>query len=117
VLPLTDQAAQPKLYFTKGMPAVADITYDYPVIEQCVDMMKKKAEEIIGQTDALENDVKRILVDWHGSTADAYSQLCSDLKNDLQQNASNLNNLKTALHTAADNMKQQDQRGAGRVSG
>jgi WXG100 family type VII secretion target len=96
---------------------MADITYDYPVIEYCVDTMKKKAEEIIGQTDNLENDVKRIMADWKGSTADAYSQLCADLEGDLRQNADNLNNLKTALHNAADAMRQQDSRGAGGVGG
>jgi WXG100 family type VII secretion target len=96
---------------------VPDIKYDYPVIEYCVDTMKKKAEEIIGQTDNLENDVKRIMVDWQGSTADAYSQLCADLESDLRQNADNLNSLKTALHGAAEAMKQQDGRGAGKVGG
>jgi ESAT-6 family protein len=94
---------------------VADITYDYPVIEQCIEMMKNKAEAIIAQTDDLENDVKRIMVDWKGSTADAYNQLCSDLESDLRQNVDNLNSLKTAVHGAAEAMKQQDGKGAGGV--
>ena len=94
---------------------MADIKYDYAVIEQCIDMMKNKAEEVIAQTDSLENDVKRIMADWHGTTADAYSQLCSDLERDLRQNADNLNTLKTAVHQAADAMRQQDSRGASGV--
>lgn len=95
---------------------MADILYDYPVIEQCIDMMKVKADEIIGQTDDLEKDVKRIMVDWKGSTAEAYNQLCADLESDLRQNVDNLNNLKMAVHSAAEAMKRQDQQGAGGVS-
>jgi ESAT-6 family protein len=95
---------------------VADITYDYPVIEQCIDMMKQKAEEVSAQTEDLEKDVKRIMVDWKGDTATAYDRLCSDLASDLRQNVDNLNSLKTAVHTAAEAMKQQDSHGAGGVS-
>jgi WXG100 family type VII secretion target len=98
------------------MAALDDITYDYTVIEHCVDMMKKKADEIVNQTDGLEADVKRIMVDWQGSTAEAYNQLCVDLKNDLLQNAGNLNNLKTTLHAAAERMKLKDRQGGNRVS-
>lgn len=93
------------------------IVYDYPVIDQCLSMMAKKAEEIQQQTDDLEADVKRIMVDWEGSTAQAYDQLCSDLRNDLLANRSNLDNLNKAFDQAAQEMQSQDSRGAGNVSG
>ena len=94
---------------------MGDIIYDYPVIEQCVDMMGKKANEILHQTDDLEKDVKRIMTDWQGSTAEAYNRLCSDLDSDLRQNVDNLNNLNKTLHEAADRMRQQDNQGGNRI--
>lgn len=94
---------------------MGDIKYDYPVIEQCIEMMKSKANEILNQTEDLEKDVKRIMVDWKGDTADAYDRLCGDLSSDLRQNADNLNSLKTAVHEAAIAMQQQDSSGAGGV--
>jgi len=96
---------------------VADgtITYDYNVIEECVQMMSKKATEIEEQTNGLEDDVKRIMLDWEGSTAEAYNSLANDLRNDLNSNRDNLNNLNRALAEAADRMKQQDRHGASSV--
>jgi WXG100 family type VII secretion target len=91
------------------------IVYDYATIDQCLSMMSKKAEEIQNQTDALETDVKNIMADWKGSTAEAYDQLCSDLRNDLISNRNNLDNLNKAFDEAAENMKQQDKSGAGNV--
>ncbi|TVT62508.1 WXG100 family type VII secretion target [Amycolatopsis rhizosphaerae] len=91
------------------------IKYDYPVIEECISMMSKKAQEIQQQTDELENDVKRIMQDWQGSTAESYNALANDMKNDLEQNRANLDNLNSALHRAADDMQQQDKRGAGNL--
>lgn len=91
------------------------IVYDYGVIEECLSMMSKKAGEIEQQTDELEADVKRIMVDWKGDTADAYNQLCQDLHNDLQQNRDNLDNLNKAFSDGSDAMKHQDSSGAGTV--
>lgn len=91
------------------------ITYDYGVIDTCLSMMANKAAEIQNQTDDLASDVKRIMVDWHGSTADAYDALATDLGNDLTQNRENLVNLKNALGQGADDMREQDGRGASAV--
>jgi WXG100 family type VII secretion target len=88
------------------------IKYDYAVIEECISMMSKKAQEIQTQTDELEIDVKKIMVDWQGSTADAYNSLAGDMRNDLLQNRQNLDNLRQALHNSAENMQQQDKRSA-----
>lgn len=87
------------------------ITYDYPVIEQCLEKMTSKAQQIEQQTTDLESDVKRIMVDWHGSTADAYDSLSKDLANDLTQNVSNLQNLRRNLNDSAERMKSQDAKG------
>jgi WXG100 family type VII secretion target len=91
------------------------IKYDYTAIENCISMMSNKAREIQTQTDELENDVKKIMLDWQGSTADAYNSLANDLRNDLIQNRQNLDNLNRALHNSADNMQQQDKRSAGNM--
>lgn len=69
------------------------ITYDYAAIDQCLSMMSKKAQEIQTQTDNLESDVKKIMVDWEGATAQSYDRLANDLRNDLTQNRENLDNL------------------------
>jgi len=89
------------------------ITYDYNAIEECLSMMTNKAQAIQDQADGLESDVKRIMVDWQGSTADAYQQLATDLDNDLIANRQNLDSLTKTLQGAADAMQQQDKSGAG----
>jgi WXG100 family type VII secretion target len=89
------------------------ITYDYDVLEECLAMMSSKAQAIQDQADGLESDVKRIMVDWTGSTADAYQQLATDLDNDLIANRGNLDTLTKTLQGAADAMQQQDKSGAG----
>jgi WXG100 family type VII secretion target len=91
------------------------IKYDYAVIEECVSMMNKKAGEIEAQTDGLRDDVKRIMVDWQGATAERYDQVAMDLHKDLEQNKANLDNLNKTLQEAAEKMQQQDRAGAGKV--
>ncbi|MDQ7810870.1 WXG100 family type VII secretion target [Amycolatopsis sp. A133] len=88
------------------------ITYDYPVIEECISMMVSKANEIENQAGDLESDVKRIMVDWKGTTADAYNQLANDLRSDIEANKSNLDSLRKSLEDAAERMKQADSSGA-----
>lgn len=88
------------------------ITYDYDVLEQCVSMMKSKAEEIQNQTDELVGQVKTIMVDWKGATADAYNNLANDLAKDLAANKQNLENLRAALSDGAGGMQYTDSRGA-----
>ncbi|WIX98219.1 WXG100 family type VII secretion target [Amycolatopsis mongoliensis] len=88
------------------------ITYDYGVIEECVSMMLNKANEIENQSGELESDVKRIMVDWKGSTADAYNQLANDLRSDIEANKSNLDNLRKSLEEAAERMQHADASGA-----
>ncbi|MFE3785126.1 WXG100 family type VII secretion target [Amycolatopsis sp. NPDC059090] len=87
------------------------ITYDYTTLETCVDMMSRKAGEIQAQTDGLESDVKRIMVDWRGATADAYNQLCDHLRGALGANVGNLQTLKGKLEAGAAAMQHQDNRG------
>ncbi|WP_370942286.1 WXG100 family type VII secretion target [Amycolatopsis sp. cg5] len=91
------------------------IKYDYPVIEQCLGMMSKKATEIENQADELEKSVKSIMTGWEGSTADSYERLAGDLKADLIANKTNLENLKAALERAAQEMQDKDRSGAGRL--
>lgn len=93
------------------------ITYDYDTIDRCLEMMSKKAGEIQSQTDQLESDVKAIMTDWTGATADAYNQLCNDMRNDLQQNKDNLDNLNKTFDEAAEKMKHQDKSGGKTVGG
>lgn len=93
------------------------ITYDYNVIELCITMMQNKAREIIGQTDAFEADVKRIMVGWEGATAQAYDQVAADLRNDLQANVDNLDSLKRTFGESADKMKEMDRRGGQGLGG
>jgi WXG100 family type VII secretion target len=88
------------------------ITYDYGVIEECVSMMVNKANEIENQAGELESDVKRIMVDWQGSTADAYNQLANDLRSDIESNKGNLDNLRKSLAEAAQNMQEADSSGS-----
>jgi WXG100 family type VII secretion target len=88
------------------------ITYDYGVIDECLEMMKKKAQEIQGQADDLADDVKRIMVDWKGTTADAYNSLASDLDQDLVANRENLDNLQKTFHESAQAMQQADSKGS-----
>ncbi|WP_410586374.1 WXG100 family type VII secretion target [Amycolatopsis sp. lyj-23] len=88
------------------------ITYDYPVIEECLSMMVAKANEIENQAGDLESDVKRIMVDWKGTTADAYNQLANDLRSDIEANKSNLDTLRKSLADAAERMKHADASGA-----
>jgi WXG100 family type VII secretion target len=93
------------------------ILYDYDVIDQCLVMMAKKAEEIQNQTDELEADVKRIMVGWEGDTAIAYERLCGDMRNDLIQNRENLDSLNKAFDQAKIEMQNQDRSGGGVVGG
>jgi WXG100 family type VII secretion target len=92
------------------------ITYDYGVIDECVSMMVNKANEIENQAGELESDVKRIMVEWQGSTADAYNQLANDLRSDIESNKSNLDNLRKSLAEAAQNMQQADSSGSRNMS-
>ncbi|GAB3746651.1 hypothetical protein GCM10027598_85150 [Amycolatopsis oliviviridis] len=88
------------------------ITYDYEVIDQCLTMMKNKATEIEGQTTDLENDVKRIMVGWQGTTADAYDAKCQGLRGNLITSREQLDSLRVALQAGAEGMRDQDARGA-----
>ncbi|UMP06955.1 WXG100 family type VII secretion target [Amycolatopsis sp. EV170708-02-1] len=93
----------------------ATITYDYPVIEECLSMMSRKATEIEGQTNELESDVKRIMIEWKGDTANRYDERSNGLRNELHGHRDNLNNLNVALRNAAEAMKAQDSRGASSI--
>jgi WXG100 family type VII secretion target len=93
------------------------IKYDYKVIDDCLVMMTNKAKEIESLTTDLSGDVKKIMVDWTGSTADSYNALANDLQNDLIANKDNLDNLNHQLDLAAERMRQQDKKGASNVQG
>jgi WXG100 family type VII secretion target len=95
----------------------ATVKYDYAVLEECLSMMKSKASEIQNQADELETDVKKIMVDWQGSTAERYNQLANDLDNDLVANRANLDSLTKALQQASESMQEQDSSGARRMQG
>ncbi|MFL6119486.1 WXG100 family type VII secretion target [Actinophytocola sp.] len=93
------------------------ITYDYQAIDEAIDMMAKKATEIANQTDEQQQQVKQIMGNWTGSTADAYNKLCDDLEADLRANVDILTNLKTTFGQGADDMRQQDAKGGQNVAG
>ena len=93
------------------------ITYDYAAIDEAIDMMTKKATEIANQTDEQQQQVKAIMGNWTGSTAEAYNKLCDDLEADLRANVEILNNLKATFGQGADDMKQQDAKGGQHVAG
>lgn len=99
------------------MPSGDTIHYDYNAIEECVQTMRRYAQDIQTTTDNLENDVKRIMEDWTGTTAQAYDGFCSDLHNDLQQNIENLERLDKSLEKSAGDMQDQDGRSAKTVAG
>lgn len=97
------------------MPDDGSIKYDYKAIDDCLVMMTNKARDIEGLTTDLENDVKRIMQEWEGSTADSYNSLANDLRSDLIANRENLDNLNKTFDTAAENMRRRDQQGANNV--
>lgn len=88
------------------------IKYDYEVIDECLSLMKNKASQIEAQAGDLESQVKQIMVDWTGQTADAYNQLAQDLKADIDTSKDSLDRLHSALETAAHGMQQADASGA-----
>ncbi|AGM08008.1 WXG100 family type VII secretion target [Amycolatopsis keratiniphila] len=87
------------------------ILYDYPVIEQCISMMMKKANEIDNQATALSSDVKTIMVGWKGETANAYEQRSTNLQQGLDTHRQNLLNLRKSLSDAAERMANADKSG------
>lgn len=93
------------------------ITYDYPTIDRCLEMMEAKARQILGETTDMANDVKTIMVGWEGTTADAYQRLAGDLRADLEQNVDNLKTLNKELDAAAERMKLQDKKGGAGLGG
>ncbi|EWC61853.1 hypothetical protein UO65_2912 [Actinokineospora spheciospongiae] len=82
--------------------------YDYDVIEACVTLMKNKANEIAGDVQGLQGDVRTIMVDWEGTSAQAYESLSTDLVNDLHRHNDYLEQLKVKLEAAASGMQGSD---------
>jgi len=96
--------------------ADGSIAYDYPVIEQCVAMMRKKADEIDNQATTLGSQVKAIMADWSGDTATAYEERSTNLQKGLDEHRFNLGNLRTQLELGAERMKEADRGGAKGIS-
>ncbi|ALG10360.1 WXG100 family type VII secretion target [Kibdelosporangium phytohabitans] len=88
------------------------ITYDYTTLEYCVEEMRKAAQWIVEQTDAMQADVKKILVGWTGDTADAYDRLCDDLEGDLTVNANDLTSLEKKMEDVIHKFQLQDKNSA-----
>jgi WXG100 family type VII secretion target len=88
------------------------INYDYDAIDECLAMMSQRINEIEAETDGLGADVKRIMVDWQGSTAERYDQIAADLHSDLDQNKNNLNDLMKNFEGAKLQMQHADKAGA-----
>ncbi|PWW63304.1 WXG100 family type VII secretion target [Actinokineospora spheciospongiae] len=84
------------------------VLYDYDVIEQCVTLMKNKANEIAGDVKELQTDVKNIMVNWEGTSAQAYESLSTDLVADLGKHNDYLEQLKVKLEAAASGMQGSD---------
>ncbi|MCG8916461.1 WXG100 family type VII secretion target [Actinokineospora sp. PR83] len=84
------------------------VHYDYDVIEQCVTLMKNKANEIAGDVSDLKGDVNRIMANWEGDSATAYDTLSADLVADLGRHNQYLEELKVKLQSAASGMQGAD---------
>ncbi|MEV0679413.1 WXG100 family type VII secretion target [Actinosynnema sp. NPDC050436] len=86
------------------------ITYNYKAIDACVDAMQNKVTLIMGTTDDFTADVRKIMGDWQGETANSYDRLSRDLHQDLVEHSQRLVELKSRLYQAADEMQRQDRK-------
>ncbi|GAA1981846.1 WXG100 family type VII secretion target [Amycolatopsis minnesotensis] len=91
------------------------IKYDYAVLDDMINAMKAQAQRIIEKTEEQRNNVKQIMGEWEGSTAQAYNSLCDDLEKDLQANADILEQLRAKMHSGVNEMQTADQNGAKHV--
>lgn len=89
-------------------------TYDYAVLDNCINLMKRKVQEIEGQTQQLAQQVSQLMGTWQGSTATTYNTTANDLQAELDRSNQNLDVTRNALQTGSDNMAQTDASGAKR---
>jgi WXG100 family type VII secretion target len=97
------------------MAADDTIVYDYDAIDDCLDLMQKRATEVQERADELAADVKGILGEWTGSTSERYDSTANDLKRDLIDAQGRLTNLRANLQAAAEAMAHADASGAKNV--
>lgn len=92
------------------------IKYDYEKLDTAFQELTKISNFIESTLDEQRKQVHTIMADWHGSTADAYNSLCTDLDQDMNGNIETLNLLKQKAHEGAMRMQETDSKGAGSVS-
>lgn len=91
------------------------ITYDYQALEQLVDEMESIASEINTRVEEQRQQVKQIMNDWHGSTADNYNSLCNELEAQMAESLTTLRQFKVTVATSAQNMQDADNKGGAMV--
>ncbi|WP_424186979.1 WXG100 family type VII secretion target [Actinokineospora sp. G85] len=84
------------------------INYDYEIIQQTINLMKRKASEIEADVEEMQAAAKSLLAGWTGDSADSYNSLSDDLSKDLQNHRVYLEDLKDELQAASTGMNGAD---------
>ncbi|ANN15909.1 hypothetical protein SD37_09805 [Amycolatopsis orientalis] len=92
------------------------IKYDYEKLELAFEELVKIVAQVEQTLDDQRSQVRSVMADWHGNTADAYQSLCNDLDKDMDGNLESLLVLKKTAHEGAARMQQADADGSKRVS-
>ncbi|MFE5566581.1 WXG100 family type VII secretion target [Amycolatopsis japonica] len=86
--------------------------YDYDAIDQCLAMMKGRADEIDNNVTTLSDDVQKIInAGWTGDTATEYQQSSAKLQHGLDNHREYLVTLRSQLQLSAERMAEADKRG------
>ncbi|MDT8912071.1 WXG100 family type VII secretion target [Amycolatopsis sp. PS_44_ISF1] len=91
------------------------IKYDYEKLDAAFQELTKISNFIETTLDEQRSNVQKIMADWHGSTAEAYNSLCSDLDGDMKSNLETLGMLKNAAHEGSQRMQEADAKGGKQV--
>ncbi|MET0190786.1 MAG: WXG100 family type VII secretion target [Pseudonocardia sediminis] len=83
-------------------------TYNYQVLNDCINQMKTKGTEIEQRAADLAKQTESLMGDWQGSTATQYKGMSADLKKELDTANQNLELTRTALQTGLNNMSDTD---------
>lgn len=86
--------------------------YDYAVLENCINLMVKKTQDIEAQTQQLNAEVKGLMGTWAGSTATMYDATAADLQKELDRSNQNLEITRKALEQGVSSMQTTDGQGS-----
>lgn len=91
------------------------IVYNFEDLDWCVEQMKRATREIQGETSEFAADVKKILQDWTGDTAQVgYQTEANELRRKLEECIANLDMMASNVKAGASNMMEADRNGAKR---